>query len=243
MQKNQSTLIDDDAKADPTDLMKQYQTSNGGLSQAEADKRLEKYGANTIRQGKRKSELLIFLENFTSLMAILLWVSGLIAMFAGMLELGIAIWAVNVINGCFSYWQQHAAQKATDSLKKMLPSYVKVRRDGKSQQIKVEQLVPGDIFDIQAGDSIPADARVFNAANLQVDESSLTGESVPVEKVDAYEHGDGEFAQQNIVFAGTICTSGTASALALATGMNTEFGRIATLTESQKKTVYHWNGS
>ncbi|GAD16086.1 P-type (transporting) HAD superfamily ATPase [Lentilactobacillus otakiensis DSM 19908 = JCM 15040] len=238
MQKNQSTLIDDDAKADPTDLMKQYQTSNGGLSQAEADKRLEKYGANTIRQGKRKSELLIFLENFTSLMAILLWVSGLIAMFAGMLELGIAIWAVNVINGCFSYWQQHAAQKATDSLKKMLPSYVKVRRDGKSQQIKVEQLVPGDIFDIQAGDSIPADARVFNAANLQVDESSLTGESVPVEKVDAYEHGDGEFAQQNIVFAGTICTSGTASALALATGMNTEFGRIATLTESQKKTVY-----
>ncbi len=120
MQKNQSTLIDDDAKADPTDLMKQYQTSNGGLSQAEADKRLEKYGANTIRQGKRKSELLIFLENFTSLMAILLWVSGLIAMFAGMLELGIAIWAVNVINGCFSYWQQHAAQKATDSLKKML---------------------------------------------------------------------------------------------------------------------------
>lgn len=238
MKQNKSTLIDDDAKADPTDLMNQFQTSNGGLSQAEAEKRLEKYGPNTIRQGKRKSEVLIFLENFTSLMAILLWVSGVIAMFAGMLELGIAIWAVNVINGCFSYWQQHAAQKATDSLKKMLPSYVKVRRDGKSQQIKVEQLVPGDIFDIQAGDSIPADARVFNAANLQVDESSLTGESVPVEKHDAYQHGDGEFAQQNIVFAGTICTSGTATALCLATGMDTEFGRIATLTESQKKTVY-----
>lgn len=238
MKQNKSTLIDDDAKADPTDLMNQFQTSNGGLSQAEAEKRLGKYGPNTIRQGKRKSEVLIFLENFTSLMAILLWVSGVIAMFAGMLELGIAIWAVNVINGCFSYWQQHAAQKATDSLKKMLPSYVKVRRDGKSQQIKVEQLVPGDIFDIQAGDSIPADARVFNAANLQVDESSLTGESVPVEKHDAYQHGDGEFAQQNIVFAGTICTSGTATALCLATGMDTEFGRIATLTESQKKTVY-----
>ncbi|ORN04682.1 cation-transporting P-type ATPase [Lentilactobacillus parabuchneri] len=218
--------------------MNQFQTGNEGLSGAEAEKRLQKYGPNTIQQGKKRSEILVFLANFTSMMAILLWVSGIIAMFAGMMELGIAIWAVNVINGCFSYWQQHAAQKATDSLKKMLPSYVKVRRDGKSQQIQVEQLVPGDVFDIQAGDSIPADARVFNTSNLQIDESSLTGESVPVEKKADYHHGDGEFAQQNIVFAGTVSTSGTATALALATGMDTEFGRIATLTQSQKKTIY-----
>nr|WP_099046982.1 cation-transporting P-type ATPase [Lentilactobacillus parabuchneri] len=238
MQKNKTTLIDDYAKADPTALMNQFQTGNEGLSGAEAEKRLQKYGPNTIQQGKKRSEILVFLANFTSMMAILLWVSGIIAMFAGMMELGIAIWAVNVINGCFSYWQQHAAQKATDSLKKMLPSYVKVRRDGKSQQIQVEQLVPGDVFDIQAGDSIPADARVFNTSNLQIDEPSLTGESVPVEKKADYHHGDGEFAQQNIVFAGTVSTSGTATALALATGMDTEFGRIATLTQSQKKTIY-----
>ena len=238
IQKNKTTLIDDYAKADPTALMNQFQTGNEGLSGAEAEKRLQKYGPNTIQQGKKRSEILVFLANFTSLMAILLWVSGIIAMFAGMMELGIAIWAVNVINGCFSYWQQHAAPKATDSLKKMLPSYVKVRRDGKSQQIQVEQLVPGDVFDIQAGDSIPADARVFNTSNLQIDESSLTGESVPVEKKADYHHGDGEFAQQNIVFAGTVSTSGTATALALATGMDTEFGRIATLTQSQKKTIY-----
>jgi magnesium-transporting ATPase (P-type) len=238
IQKNKTTLIDDYAKAAPTALMNQFQTGNEGLSGAEAEKRLQKYGPNTIQQGKKRSEILVFLANFTSMMAILLWVSGIIAMFAGMMELGIAIWAVNVINGCFSYWQQHAAQKATDSLKKMLPSYVKVRRDGKSQQIQVEQLVPGDVFDIQAGDSIPADARVFNTSNLQIDESSLTGESVPVEKKADYHHGDGEFAQQNIVFAGTVSTSGTATALALATGMDTEFGRIATLTQSQKKTIY-----
>ncbi len=159
-------------------------------------------------------------------------------MFAGMMELGIAIWAVNIINGCFSYWQQHAAQKATDSLKKMLPAYVKVIRDGKTEQIPVDQLVPGDFFQIQAGDSVPADARIFDSANLQVDESSLTGESVPVEKADSYRHGDGEFAQQNIIFAGTIVTSGTASAIAVATGMQTEFGRIARLTQSQKKVIY-----
>lgn len=115
IQKNKTTLIDDYAKADPTALMNQFQTGNEGLSGAEAEKRLQKYGPNTIQQGKKRSEILVFLANFTSLMAILLWVSGIIAMFAGMMELGIAIWAVNVINGCFSYWQQHAAQKATDS--------------------------------------------------------------------------------------------------------------------------------
>ncbi len=117
-------------------------------------------------------------------------------------------------------------------------SYVKVNRDGKTQQIQVEQLVPGDLFQIQAGDSVPADARIFNSSNLQVDESSLTGESVPVEKADHYQHGDGEFAQQNIIFAGTVVTNGTANAIAVATGMQTEFGRIARLTESQKKVIY-----
>lgn len=238
MKNVESTKIDQSAKTSVDDLMKQFDLPVGGLSQSEAAKRLAQYGPNTIQQVKHKSEILIFLENFTSLMAILLWVSGIIAMFAGMMELGIAIWAVNLINGCFSYWQQHAAQKATDSLKKMLPSYVKVNRDGKTQQIQVEQLVPGDLFQIQAGDSVPADARIFNSSNLQVDESSLTGESVPVEKADHYQHGDGEFAQQNIIFAGTVVTNGTANAIAVATGMQTEFGRIARLTESQKKVIY-----
>lgn len=238
MKNVESTKIDRSAKTSVDDLMKQFDLQVGGLSQSEAAKRLAQYGPNTIQQAKHKSEILIFLENFTSLMAILLWGSGVIAMFASMMELGIAIWAVNLINGCFSYWQQHAAQKATDSLKKMLPSYVKVNRDGKTQQIQVEQLVPGDLFQIQAGDSVPADARIFNSSNLQVDESSLTGESVPVEKADAYQHGDGEFAQQNIIFAGTVVTNGTANAIAVATGMQTEFGRIARLTESQKKVIY-----
>ncbi|GHP13706.1 haloacid dehalogenase [Lentilactobacillus fungorum] len=234
----ESTKIDETAKVTVEELIERFHTQKSGLTQHEADERLKNYGPNTIRQGKRQSEILIFLENFTSLMAILLWVSGIIALFAGMMELGIAIWAVNVINGCFSYWQQHAAQKATDSLKKMLPAYVKVIRDGQAKQIRVEQLVIGDLFQIQAGDSVPADARIFNSSNLAVDESSLTGESVPVEKADGYRHGDGEFAQQNIVFAGTIVTKGTAHAIAVATGMQTEFGRIAQLTETQKKVIY-----
>ncbi|MCV3742141.1 cation-transporting P-type ATPase [Lentilactobacillus hilgardii] len=238
MANNESTKVDDVAKKSLEGLMTDYQTTSQGLAQEEADNRLKKYGENTIQAAKKRSEILIFVENFTSMMAILLWASGIIAMFAGMLELGVAIWTVNVINGCFSYWQQHAAQKATDSLKKMLPSYVKVTRNGSVKQIREEELVPGDLFALQAGDSIPADARIFNCSNLQVDESSLTGESVPVDKGDQYQHGDGEFAQNNIVFAGTTVTSGTASGIVFATGMTTEFGRIAQLTQNQKKVMY-----
>lgn len=238
MKNSEAIKLNNAAKPAVADLMKTLGTDSTGLTEDQAGQRLEKYGPNTIQTAKQRSEILIFIENFTSLMAILLWVSGIVAMIAGMPELGIAIWAVNVINGCFSYWQQHAAQKATDSLKKMLPSYVKVTRGGKIKQIRVEELVPGDLFKIQAGDSIPADARVFKCSSLQVDESSLTGESLPVEKTDEYKQGDGEFAQQNIVFAGTTITSGTADGIAFATGMKTEFGRIAKLAQGQKQTVY-----
>ncbi len=236
---NQNAIqIDEIAKADLADVFKRVQSNRQGISQQEAQARLTRDGPNTIRSQKRQSEWLIFIENFSSLMAILLWASGIVAMFAGMMELGIAIWAVNVINGCFSYWQQHAAQKATDSLKEMLPSYVKVVRDDKISRIRAEELVVGDIFELQAGDAVPADARIVECTNLQVDESSLTGESVPVEKDSQYHHGDGELEQDNLVFAGTTVSNGTALVLTYSTGMATEFGQIAQLTQHQKKTVY-----
>ncbi len=100
--------------------LKEMDTSRDGLTSTEAAARLQEYGPNEIQKGKKKSRLWMFLKNFTSLMAILLWVGGIIAIVAGMPELGIAIWCVNVINGVFSYWQEFAAQKATDSLMKML---------------------------------------------------------------------------------------------------------------------------
>lgn len=234
---NQPLTTDNAAQMALNDLNQQLGTTADGLTQEAAAKRLETVGPNTIQHGQKQSQLLRFLKNFTSLMALLLWVSGFVAMFAGMPELGIAIWAVNIINGCFSFWQEHAAQKATDSLRKMLPTYVNVIRDGKVTQIDADDLVPGDVFQIQAGNSIPADARITEAASLQVDESALTGESLPVFKQVAYEHDDGKFALKNIVFAGTIVTSGTATATALATGMQTEFGQIAKLTQSQKQTT------
>ena len=232
------TLTNDDfAKMDIKQLQEQLGTSAEGLSHDEAAKRLTQYGTNTIQHGKRQSQLLSFLKNFTSMMAILLWVSGFIAMFAGMVELGIAIWAVNLINGCFSFWQEHAAQKATDSLRKMLPTFVQVTRDGKDMQINADDLVPGDVFAIQAGNAIPADARLTEVSSMQVDESALTGESVPTSKRSTYNHGDGQFAEKNIVYAGTVVTSGTATAIALSTGMQTEFGKIASLTQNEKQTA------
>ena len=216
-----------------TQVLAKMQTSQEGLSSSDAQKRLAKYGPNKISKNVKKSQLKVFLKNFTSLMAILLWVGGVIAIIAGMPELGIAIWAVNVINGIFSYWQEHTAQKATDSLMKMLPSYVRVYRDQKLVQINVENLVPGDVFVLQAGDAISADAMLLEANSLQVDQSALTGESVPESKQVQYAPGEGEFAEANLLYAGTSVGAGTGVAVALATGMDTEFGKIASLTQTQ----------
>lgn len=219
------------------DLMTDLHTTSTGLSQQEASTRLAKYGENTITREKQTSRLLIFLKNFTSVMAILLWVSGFVAILSGTLELGIAIWLVNIINGIFSYWQEHEAQKATNSLMKMLPTYTQVYRDGKLQQVNATQIVPGDVFNLQAGNAVPVDARLIKATSVQVDQSALTGESVPESKKVAFDAGQGEFAESNLVYAGTTVGAGTATAVAFATGMHTEFGQIAALTQQQKRSL------
>ncbi|CAK1229683.1 Magnesium-transporting ATPase (P-type) (MgtA) [Fructobacillus fructosus] len=148
-----------------------YQTvasSDNGLNANQVKTQEAKYGPNVITAAKGQNKMWQFLKNFTSLMAILLWVSGFIAIFAQMLELGIAIWAVNIINGLFSFWQENQAQKASDALKKMLPTKATVIRDGQSQQIDTAAIVPGDLLVISAGDSISADARVISSDSLQL---------------------------------------------------------------------------
>lgn len=218
-------------------VYKELGTSENGLTKEAAETRLEHFGPNTIKKAQRESEFKTFIKNFLSLMAILLWISGFIAIFTGTPELGIAIWAVNIINGVFSYYQEHAAKKATDSLLGMLPQFTKVYRDGEVVNLESSQVVPGDIFVLQAGDAIPVDARLIEATSLQVDESALTGESVPESKKVGFEEGEGRFAESNIIYAGTTAVSGTAKAVTLTTGMATEFGHIAALTHEQKKTA------
>ncbi len=224
-------------KLTPEDACKIMGTSAEGLSASEAQSIQDKYGKNVISEKKGKPAILIFLSNFVSLMAILLWVGGIIAFVAKMPELAIAIWLVNVINGVFSFWQEHRASKATEALKKMLPSYARVIRDNKEQQISAEDLVPGDIMLIEEGDKISADARLLTSTDLQVNQSTLTGESNPVRK--SYDpvlrEGLSRSEIPNLIFTGTSVASGSAKAVVTSIGMETVFGKIANLTQTMEE--------
>ena len=206
----------------------------GGLTSSEAQEKQDKYGKNVVSEQKGKPLILVFLSNFISMMAILLWVGGLVAFFAAMPQLGIAVWLVNVINGVFSFWQEFRASKATEALKKMLSSYARVLRDGQVVQILTEDLVPGDIMIIAEGDKISADARLLECSDLQVDQSTLTGESNPVRKTQdpILREGLSRSEMPNLIFAGTSVASGTGKAVVVAIGMDTEFGKIANLAQT-----------
>ena len=219
------------------DACKTMHSRMEGLTTSEFQNIQNKYGKNVISEKKKKSILLVFLSNFISVMAVLLWVGGFVAFFADMPQLGIAIWLVNVINGVFSFWQEFRASKATEALKKMLSSYARVIRDNQEQQIMTEDLVPGDIIILAEGDKISADARLLESSDLQTDQSTLTGESNPVRKTaDAVlREGLSRSEIPNLIFTGTSVSSGTAKAVVISIGMNTMFGQIASLTQTMKE--------
>ena len=210
-----------------------------GLTSSEAQENQKKHGKNVVSEKKEKPLILVFLSNFISMMAILLWISGVVAILADMPELGIAIWLVNVINGVFSFWQEFRAGKATEALKKMLASYAKVIRDGQVQQVLAEDLVPGDIMLIAEGDKISADARLLECSDLQVDQSTLTGESNPIRKTQDSVLREGLTRSEipNMIFAGTSVASGTGKAIVVSIGMNTEFGKIANLAQTTEASL------
>ncbi len=208
-----------------------------GLNSQDAKERLTAFGENRLKEARKTPLVVKLLSNFTHLMALLLWVAGVMAFIAGMPQLGIAVWMVNLINGAFSFWQEFRAERATDALKKMLPSYVRVFRDAAEQRLLAEELVPGDIILLNEGDSISADCRLVESAELRTDQSTLTGESRPVSKsvFQAAEENRTFTEMPNLVFAGTHVASGTGKAVVFATGMDTEFGKIATLTQSMEQ--------
>jgi Ca2+-transporting ATPase len=198
-----------------------------GLTETEAEERLARYGKNVIFEVREK-RLSALAANFTHLMAVLLWAGGLIAFFAGLLQLGIAIWMVNLINGIFSYWQEYRAEKATKALRAMLPAYARVLRDSLERRILAEDLVPGDVIILGEGDRVSADARLVEDTDLMIDQSALTGESRPVRKSSSPVSLKED---SNLIFAGTSVTSGSGVAIVFATGMETKFGKIASLTQ------------
>lgn len=208
-----------------------------GLSSQEAESRLHHYGYNELPEPVHRPLLLRFIDQLTHFMALLLWVAGILAFVSGTPQLGWAIWAVIWINAIFSFSQEFQAERALSALKKVLPTQVKVYRDGNIKQILARELVPGDVMQLEEGDRISADARLVSAQSLSVDVSVLTGESLPVAR-----HSEPVFNEQlrpaevaNLVFAGSTVASGRGVAVVSATGMQTEFGHVARLTTVVKR--------
>ncbi len=219
------------------DVYKALDAQPQGLNAATAGARLRHYGPNVLRKVGGTPLIYRFLANFTHLMAILLWAGGVIGFVAQMPQLGVAIWMVNVINGVFSFWQEYKAEKATEAMRRLLPAYARVLRDGQETRILAEELVPGDMMLLAEGDRISADGRLVQEAELSVDQSTLTGESHPVRKTsDAAPNSHLPRNElPNLVFAGTSVSAGVGKAVVYATGMQTEFGQIATLTQSLRE--------
>ncbi len=232
----------------PRNVYGQLQTSAQGLSEEEVQRRTEQFGKNEITKEKKTPLWKTFVSNFISPMAILLWIAGVLALvtsFIGtkpdvtlqdpqMLYLAVAIWLVNVINGIFSFLQQFKAGKMTDALAKMLPQYARVIRDGEEKRISATELVPGDIMILAEGDRISADARILMCDDLSCTQSALDGEATPARKTHEplKEDPDSLVGAKNLVFAGTSVSTGSARCVVIATGMETEFGKIASLTQN-----------
>ena len=209
-------------------------TSAEGLTTAEAARRRERVGPNALPHVPGKPLIAKLAANFTHVMAILLWVAGIVGFIAGLPELGVAIWLVNIINGAFSFWQEYKAEKATLALARLLPAQVRLERDGIEGRIPAADVVPGDVILLAEGDHVPADARLVNEAQLRVDQSTLTGESDAVRKTadPVLDANVPEPDLRDLVFAGTSIAAGAGRAVVYATGSSTSFGRIAYLTQS-----------
>ena len=228
------------------DALHSLRTSEQGLSMAEAERRLGEYGANRLDEIGHEAEWRRFLAEFTHFFALILWVAAGLAFFAesrspgeGMWQLGIAIVAVIVINGSFSFWQEYRAERAIAALRKLLPQTVKVMRDGELFTLPAEALVPGDVILLAEGDNVPADCRLIAGTDVRVNMATVTGESLPKARNPEGVAGETPLNTRNLLLAGTSLVSGEGRAIVFATGMKTEFGRIAHLTQTAEKTVSH----
>lgn len=221
------------------EICSQLNTSaDNGLSDAEVKKRQQSYGKNDIEQKKARSPFLIFHTQFTSPMVYMLLVAvGLSFFFNEWLD-GFAILAVIVINAVIGFVMEFQAERSMDALKRMTQVNAKVFRDKKLIEITSSEIVPGDILFLEAGDMILADARIFNLSQFSVNESALTGESMPVEKEDKILAKDTSLAERmNMIYTGTFATNGNAKALVTGIGMNTELGKIASLVQGAEQAV------
>ncbi|MBN2094751.1 MAG: cation-translocating P-type ATPase [Candidatus Aenigmarchaeota archaeon] len=213
---------------EPSEVISRFKSSEKGLSEEEAKNRLAEYGYNELQKKKKHKALLIFISQFKSPLVLLLVGAGILSLFIGEILDSAAIFAIILLNAILGFFQEYKADKALQALEKISSPMARVMRGGKELRIPAREVVPGDIIVLEAGDVVPADARLIKSSGLQIDEASLTGESVPSSKTtDKYESPVSVADQENMAFMGTIVTYGNGLAVVTATGMKTEFGKIA----------------
>lgn len=220
---------------DAETVLKEQSSSFAGISQEEAQKRLEENGRNKLQQGKKESLIHKFLMEFTDPMTIILIVAAVVSAITSAYEKEfpadvIIILLVVLINAVLGVYQETKAEKAIDALQEIAAAKSKVKRGGKLETVPSEELVVGDVVVLEAGDSVPADCRILNSASMKIEESALTGESVPVDKQSQPLDGENEIPlgdRTNMCYMGSNVVYGHGEAVVVATGMNTEMGKIA----------------
>ena len=203
-----------------------------GLDEDEALRRFERYGPNSLKTIRRSSWFSLLLNQFRDVLIFILIIAAIISVILGDLGDAVTISAILILNGILGFVQEWKAEKAIESLKKMLEPRCNVIRSGKYKTIEAKDLVPGDIVTLESGDRVPADVRLFEAINIKIDESALTGESVPVSKTTEPVSRNSQLAERTcLAWSGTAVTNGKARGVVVETGMSTELGRIAKLTQ------------
>ena len=218
------------------EVLKEFRTGSDGLSTKQAEENLAKYGKNALVEGKKKTAFQVFLEQFKDLMVIILIIAAVISAFTGDLESMLVIIAVLILNAILGTVQHVKAEKSLESLKSLSSPSAKVLRNGKKIEIDSKDVVPGDIMLLEAGDMVTADGRILDNYSLQVNESSLTGESTNIDKADVdFDHEIPLGDRLNMVYSSSLVTYGRANVLVTGTGMNTEIGKIASLMNETKE--------
>ena len=225
------------------EIYQELNTSADGLSSQEVTKRRQKYGLNALIDKNKRTKLQIFLSQFKNMMIILLLVVGVLSLIYALLTdedflEPIVILGTTLVNCIMGYLQESKAEDATDKLKKYTANYVTVKRDGKSKEIDAKYLVPGDYIILEAGDKVPADARIMKSYFAKTDESILTGESQNVDKIEEPIKKDLLLAETyNMVYSGTVVTAGKIEAIVVDIGMNTELGKIAGILDTKEEPI------
>ena len=218
------------------ELLQKYNVTEQGLNDAQVEEIRRQIGENILQEGKKKSTLEVFLGQFCDLLVVILIIAAIISMFSGNAESTIVILLVLIMNAVLGTVQHIKAQRSLESLKQLSAPNAKVIRNGVKQEIPSREIVPGDIVMLEAGDMIVADGRILRNYSLQVNESSLTGESTNVEKTDTVIEGKVALADRvNMVYSGSLVTYGRAQVLVTGTGMKTELGKIAGLMNAAKE--------